>query len=80
MAVLVIAVAAYLIGWQIDPYVYGFAFLGLAPIQLGLAGIGIIVRLAGLDRRDAALPWAVDVLLLITAAVAAIMVKTISWT
>ena len=79
LVLLALAVIAYPIARKTDPYVFGFLFLGFAPIQLGVAGLGILARLTRRDRNTAS-TWVIDILLLASALAAAIAVKSISWT
>jgi hypothetical protein len=77
---LLIGAIAYVVAWQIDPYVFGFLLLGLGPVQIGIALLGVLVRMTRLDRSAAAIAWVIDLLLLTMAAVAFGAVRTISWT
>ena len=79
IVVAVLSIPAYLIAWNLDPWVYGILVLGLWPIQVGLAALGIIARLMRRDQRDALMPWVVDVLLIVMAAGSLAFTRTISW-
>jgi len=78
IAVAVLSIPAYLVAWNLDPWIYGILVLGLWPIQVGLAAAGIVARLMRRER-DALSPWIVDVLLVAMAAGSLAFTRTISW-
>ena len=80
MTVALLSIPAYLIAWNLDPWVYGVLVLGLWPVQAGLALIGITARLTKREPRTALVPWIVDVALIAMAAGSLAFVRTISWT
>jgi hypothetical protein len=79
IAVAVLSIPAYLIAWDLDPWIYGILVLGLWPIQVGLAAAGILARATRRDQRDALVSWIVDVLLVAMAAGSLAFTRTISW-
>jgi hypothetical protein len=79
IAVAALSIPAYLIAWDLDPWIYGILVLGLWPIQVGLAAAGIVARLTRRDKRDALIPWIVDILLVAMAAGSLAFTRTISW-
>lgn len=79
IAIAALSLPAYLIAWDLDPWIYGILVLGLWPIQVGLAAAGIVARLTRRDQRDALIPWVVDVLLVAMAAGSLAFTRTISW-
>jgi len=78
IAVAVLSIPAYLVAWNLDPWIYGILVLGLWPIQVGLAAAGIVARLMRRER-DVLIPWIVHVLLVAMAAGALAFTRTISW-
>lgn len=79
IAIAALSLPAYLIAWDLDPWIYGILVLGLWPIQVGLAAAGVVARLTRRDQRDALIPWVVDVLLVAMAAGSLAFTRTISW-
>ena len=79
LAVALLSVPAYLIAWNLDPWVYGILVLGLWPLQAGLALIGIAARLTRREPKTAPVPWLVDLTLLAMAAGSLAFARTISW-
>jgi hypothetical protein len=77
-AFLAITAIAYPIAWDADPYIFGFTVLGFLPVQLTLAGLGVLARLTRRDPHTAA-AWAVDALLVGAAIAALAFLRTISW-
>ena len=78
IAVAVLSIPAYLVAWNLDPWIYGILVLGLWPIQVGLAAAGIVARLMRRER-DVLIPWIVHVLLVAMAAGSLAFTRTISW-
>ena len=68
----------YPAAWQTDPWIFGVGVLGLAPLQLAVAMIGIVARLARIEPLSG-LGWLVDALLIVSAAGALLVTRTISW-
>jgi len=77
---LLLGAVGYVAAWEMDPYVFGFLLLGLGPVQIGVALLGIVGRVSRLDQHAGAAAWVIDVLLLTLAGVAFALVRTISWT
>ncbi len=69
----------YPIAWQADPYIFGFAVLAFVPLQLAVALVGIIARIARLDPVGGLRVWLIDGLLIAGAAGALAAVRSISW-
>ena len=73
------SIPAYLIAWNLDPWVYGILVLGLWPLQAGLALLGVVARLTRREPNNVPLPWVIDVALVAMAAGSIAFVRTISW-
>lgn len=69
----------YPVAWDADPYVFGLTVLGLAPLQVAVAVIGAVVRLARVDPVRGPLTGLVDILLIASAAAALAFLRSISW-
>jgi hypothetical protein len=75
---LVVGGLGFPVAWSADAYIFGFAVLGLVPLQLAVAGIGVLARLARLERSSV-VGWLVDGLLVAVAAAALTAVRSILW-
>jgi hypothetical protein len=78
VGVLVLTALAYPFAWDADPYIFGIAVLGFAPVQIALAVAGMLARLLRRDRHTVR-AWSVDVLLVAAAAASLAFLRTISW-
>lgn len=79
VVLLLLGLPAYLIAFQLDPWVFGVLLLGLGPTQLAIAAFGILARVIRGHRTGTTLEWTVDLLLLATAVAAFAFARTISW-
>ena len=80
VALLILGLPAYVIAFQLDPWVFGVLLLGLGPTQIAVAALGIVARTIRRGVRASGWEWFVDILLLATAIAAFAFARTISWT
>ena len=79
VALLLLGLPAYVIAFRLDPWVFGVLLLGLGPVQMAIAALGILARITRRNRPGTAGELVVDVLLLAMAIAAFAFVRTISW-
>lgn len=78
-SLLLLGAIGYIVAWRLDPWVFGVLLLGLGPVQIGVALLGMICRMTRIDRSTRGFAWVIDVLLLTMAVGAFAFVRTISW-
>ena len=79
IVVAVSSIPAYLVAWDLDPWVFGILVLGLWPLQAAVALSDVAARLTRHEPIKAFVPWIVDVALIAMAAGSLAFVRTISW-
>lgn len=79
LPVLCVPVLLYVVTWYTEPYLFAFTVVGLAPLQLCVALIGLCVALSGRARSRKRINILYAVALTISAVAAFLVMQSINW-